>query len=174
MAVFYGSQLIDDLVRKRMESGETRRQHEGHVPPIIGRMIDPTHPLTHAGALAVRTDRGGPEYLVVSSSDGSAWVLPKGHIEPGEEARATALRELEEEAGVRGSVVASLPTQRFHRGSEEIVVGYYLVRVEDFGASHEGRELRWESEAGAMKRLTFEDSRAVIREALAKLQGEPE
>ena len=174
MAVLYRSQLIDDLIAE--VNGEWRNPllREGHVPPIIGRMIDPTRPLTHAGALAVRTDRGGPEYLVVSSSDGSAWVLPKGHIEPGEEARTTALRELEEEAGVRGSVVASLPTQRFHRGSEEIVVGYYLVKAEDFGASPEGRELRWESEAGAMKRLTFEDARAVIREALAKLQGEPE
>lgn len=119
-------------------------------------------------------DRGEPEYLVVSSSDGSAWVLPKGHIEPGEEVQATALRELEEEAGVRGSIVAPLPAQRFHRGSEEIVVGYYLVKAEDFGASPEGRELRWESEAEAIERLTFEGSRAVMREAVAKLKGESE
>jgi len=34
---------------------------------------------------------------------GGAWVFPKGHIDPGEDALSAALREVEEEAGVRAT-----------------------------------------------------------------------
>ncbi|MGH8937937.1 MAG: NUDIX hydrolase, partial [Actinomycetes bacterium] len=38
------------------------------------------------------------------------WSLPKGHIEVGETTEAAAIREVEEETGIRGRVVASLGT----------------------------------------------------------------
>ena len=41
---------------------------------------------------------GGPFW---SHKDAGAWTIPKGVIEPGEEALAAALREFEEETGVR-------------------------------------------------------------------------
>ena len=59
---------------------------------------------THAGGLVVRTRDGRPEIVVIRPSDGSdAWVLPKGHIEPGEQPEQAAVREVEEEAGVRAA-----------------------------------------------------------------------
>src|SRR5262249_44283065 len=36
------------------------------------------------------------------------WSLPKGHIEMGETAEQTAIREVAEETGIRGSVLAAL------------------------------------------------------------------
>ncbi|MGO8851683.1 NUDIX domain-containing protein, partial [Mycobacterium sp.] len=36
------------------------------------------------------------------------WSLPKGHIELGETAEQTAIREVAEETGIRGSVLAAL------------------------------------------------------------------
>ena len=41
---------------------------------------------------------GGPFW---SHKDAGAWTIPKGLIEPGEEALAAALREFEEETGIR-------------------------------------------------------------------------
>jgi 8-oxo-dGTP pyrophosphatase MutT (NUDIX family) len=38
------------------------------------------------------------------------WSLPKGHLEEGETAEAAAVREVEEETGIRGRVLASLGT----------------------------------------------------------------
>jgi hypothetical protein len=39
---------------------------------------------THAGGVTFRKSGDRTLYLIVSSSDGAHWVLPKGHIEPGE------------------------------------------------------------------------------------------
>lgn len=38
------------------------------------------------------------------------WSLPKGHLEAGESTEDAAVREIEEETGIRGRVVASLGT----------------------------------------------------------------
>jgi predicted NUDIX family NTP pyrophosphohydrolase len=53
-----------------------------------------------------RADRGELEVLLVhpggpfwARRDGGAWSIPKGEVDPGEEERACALRELEEETG---------------------------------------------------------------------------
>ena len=50
------------------------------------------------GALIGRTDRQGR----------LLWSLPKGHIEDGETAEQAALREVEEETGIAGEIVAEL------------------------------------------------------------------
>lgn len=41
------------------------------------------------------------------------WTFPKGHVEEGEDARAAALREVEEETGYRCRIVKSLPLIRY-------------------------------------------------------------
>lgn len=59
-----------------------------------------------AGVLLYRFNGSGPEFLLVhpggpfwTKRDEGAWSIPKGEIEPGEETRACALRELGEELG---------------------------------------------------------------------------
>jgi len=41
------------------------------------------------------------------------WSLPKGHVEPGETSAEAAVREVEEETGIRGRVLAPLGTIDF-------------------------------------------------------------
>ena len=59
-----------------------------------------------AGILLYRVAGDGPEVLLVhpggpfwAKKDAGAWSIPKGEIDEGEEARACALRELDEELG---------------------------------------------------------------------------
>lgn len=42
------------------------------------------------------------------------WDLPKGHIDPGEQADATAVREVEEETGVKGAKIVRFLCNTFH------------------------------------------------------------
>lgn len=61
-----------------------------------------------AGILLYRLAKDGPEVLLVHpggpfwrTKDKNAWSIPKGEIEATEDAEAAALREFEEETGVR-------------------------------------------------------------------------
>ena len=126
--------------------------------------------LTHAGALAVREDGPDPLFLLVRSSDGTAWVLPKGHIESGEDAPSAARRELLEEGGVVGAEIGTLSTHEYDKGEERVRVRYFLVRAKRFETPEEDRPQRWESEKDALSLLDFDDARAVLREGAARLR----
>jgi len=123
--------------------------------------------LTHAGAVVFRPSDSRPLYLVVSSSDGANWVLPKGHIEPGESPEAAALRELREEAGVMGEIVDRLSVQHFKKADKDVAVQYFLVRKVGSTEAAEKRTLRWEDEQAAVRLLTFAEARVALLEGAA-------
>jgi 8-oxo-dGTP pyrophosphatase MutT (NUDIX family) len=125
--------------------------------------------ISHAGALAFREVDGERFYLVVTSSDGAHWVLPKGHIEPNESSERAALRELKEEAGVIGEIAKPLSVQDFKRNGEIFTVQYFLVRAIQLQQADEMRILRWESEQAAFDLLTFHEARMALREGAAQV-----
>ena len=110
-------------------------------------------------------------YLVVSSSDDVNWVLPKGHIDPGETPALAALRELEEEAGVVGEIVATLSARRFVKAGKEVDIQYFLVRETGATASTENRTVCWKGEAAALELLTFAEARDALLEGAARVNG---
>jgi 8-oxo-dGTP pyrophosphatase MutT (NUDIX family) len=126
-------------------------------------------PLTHAGAVVFRKRDDRVLYLVVSSSDGLNWVLPKGHIDPGETPEIAALRELEEEAGIVGEIVAPLSARQFIKGGKEAAVQFFLVREIGATESTEDRTVRWEEEVAAEELLTFAEAREALSEGAAKM-----
>jgi 8-oxo-dGTP pyrophosphatase MutT (NUDIX family) len=106
---------------------------------------------------------------VVSSSDGLNWVLPKGHIDPGETAETAALRELQEEAGVLGELVTPLSVWQFKKRDKDARVKYFLVRELGATPAIENRTIRWEEESVAVQLLTFAEAKAALLEGAAKL-----
>jgi len=131
--------------------------------------VTTTRPLTHAGAVVFRKRNNQVLYLVISSSDGLNWVLPKGHIDPGETAEVAALRELEEEAGVVGEIIASLSTRDFIKSGKEAAVKFFLVRETGATEAVEDRTIRWEEEAAAQQVLTFAEAKEALSEGAAKM-----
>jgi 8-oxo-dGTP pyrophosphatase MutT (NUDIX family) len=129
-----------------------------------------TRTLTHAGAVVFRSSNNRPLYLVISSSDGANWVLPKGHIEPGESPEAAALRELGEEAGVMGEILERLSVQHFKKVDKEVAVQYFLVPSVGSTEAAEKRTLRWEDEQAAVRLLTFAEARVALLEGAAVLR----
>src|SRR5690242_710692 len=62
------------------------------------------------------------------------WVLPKGHLEAGESTQQAAVREVEEETGIRGRVIAPLGTVDYwfvdHGRRVHKTVHHYLLEGE--------------------------------------------
>jgi 8-oxo-dGTP pyrophosphatase MutT (NUDIX family) len=125
-----------------------------------------------AGAIVVREEGGIRRVLLVrAKKDPNLWVFPKGHIEPGEQPRVTALREAFEEAGVAGIILGPAgPALTFRSGDEQVAVDYFLVQLTAEMPSPEGRDKLWLTEEEAEARLAFQNARELLRVALKKLQ----
>jgi 8-oxo-dGTP pyrophosphatase MutT (NUDIX family) len=123
-----------------------------------------------AGGVIVRqTARGATEILLVHRPHREDWTFPKGKVEPGETDEACALREVEEETGLRCALGDELPTISHvdHRGRLK-VVRYWLMRPAGGKAApqNEVDAVRWLPVAAAARLLTYDRDRALL-EALA-------
>jgi 8-oxo-dGTP pyrophosphatase MutT (NUDIX family) len=111
------------------------------------------------GALIGRTDRQGR----------LLWSLPKGHIEVGETAEQAAVREIEEETGIAGEILAELGTidfwfvadgRRIHK-----TVRHFLLRAtggELSDADIEVDEVAWVPLSDMRTRLAYPDERGLV------------
>jgi 8-oxo-dGTP diphosphatase len=124
-----------------------------------------------AGAIVVRAGKTGPRILLVTARrNPDNWIFPKGHVEAGETLKAAAVREALEEAGVEGQVVAAAGKMTFEFGANTYRVHYFVVRTSDAGSQREGRRLRWLKYKQALRRLTFEETRDLLREAWPRIK----
>src|SRR6185369_13909100 len=131
----------------------------------LASVYAPSMATTHAGAVAFRETAAGREYLMVSSTAGNEWVLPKGHIKQGESIPEAALRELEEETGVTGVVIGQLKPAAFKTAKEQVSASFLLVRSAGEHEAREKRTIEWLQYQDARERLSFDEARSVLDEA---------
>jgi 8-oxo-dGTP pyrophosphatase MutT (NUDIX family) len=138
-----------------------------------------------AGGVVVRRLRG--RWMLAAIRPGGkpegVWALPKGLIGRGEEAAATALREVAEETGVEGRLVGKLGDVRYVYtwAGERIfkVVSFFLVRYErgrlgDIPEAfrREVAEVRWLPLEEAPRLLAYKGEREMAEAALSTLADE--
>ena len=123
---------------------------------------------SHAGGVVARTVDGEREYLIVEARRRpGVWVLPKGHIEPGETPEVAAVREVQEEAGVRAAVVAQVGESEYAVDGQPVCTIFFLMRYEGEASRHEGRALAWRRYEDALRLLCFDDTKRVLLQAHA-------
>jgi 8-oxo-dGTP pyrophosphatase MutT (NUDIX family) len=105
--------------------------------------------------------------LLVEARGSRVWVLPKGHIEPGETPEAAAEREVEEEAGVRAEIVAPAGESEFVVDGKPVRVIFFLMRYQGEAGRAEDRELAWRRYEEALTLLHFDNLRRVLAQAHA-------
>ena len=105
------------------------------------------------------------------------WSLPKGHIEAGETAEQAAVREVEEETGIIGRVVAPLGTIDFWFVAEDRrvhkTVHHFLLQAlggELSDSDVEVAEVAWVPLDELESRLAYADERRLIRRATELLE----
>lgn len=128
-----------------------------------------------AGGVVLRTLDDVPHVLVVHRPRYDDWSLPKGHLDAGEGPQAAAVREVEEETGVRARIVAPAGTTEhpvtLAGGSAVKRVHWYLMRPSDTNdpsarpADEEVDVAAWWPVDRALTDLTHAGERALLRPA---------
>ena len=95
------------------------------------------------------------------------WSFPKGKLDAGETWEQAALREVEEEIGLRCRLGDELPPVAYDVEKGHKVVRYWLMEPESgaFEPNEEVDEVRWLSPAEAEQLLTYDHDRALLRGA---------
>lgn len=132
-----------------------------------------------AGGLVVDAVSTEPQALLISRYDRRGrliWSFPKGHIEPGENSRQTAIREVGEETGIVAEVLEPLGTidfwfmadgRRIHK-----TVHHFLLVAVGGALSAEDPEVEfveWVPLPAVRSRLAYSDERELLQKAEALL-----
>ena len=142
-----------------------------------------TSTATSAGGIVVRFEAGKP-HLVIGSRrrerDGRTWTLPKGTPEVGESREQTAVREVEEETGLKVRINEPFDSieYTFVQSGTRIhkTVHYFLMDPIGGDLTRHDREfdeVRWIPFDAAASMLTFETERELVARAAERLRGTP-
>jgi len=127
---------------------------------------------THSAGGVVTNGEGR---VLVVSQHGTSWSLPKGHIDPGEDALVAAKREIYEESGVRDlEFVRQLGTYERHKigvdggddPSELKVITMFLFRTSETllrPVDPDNPEAKWVEKEKVAGLLTHEKDREFFR-----------
>jgi 8-oxo-dGTP diphosphatase len=121
-----------------------------------------------AGAVVLRKGR----VLLVHRPAYHDWSFPKGKLDRGELLPATAVREVEEETGLRVRLGVPLEQQSYPNGPRTKLVDYWVGRVlgghdvSGYLVNSEIDEVAWVELDQAEKRLTYQRDRSTLVEAI--------
>jgi 8-oxo-dGTP diphosphatase len=126
------------------------------------------------GIVHRRGEDGALQVLLVHRPRYDDWSLPKGKADRGERDEETALREVEEETGLR-CVLGERAGETRYRDSKgrDKVVHYWLMEPPAVGAGADGfvpndevDELRWCTMPEAAEQLSYSHDRKLLQKTL--------
>ncbi len=132
-----------------------------------------------AGGIVFRREGERTLFLLIRDSYRN-WGFPKGHVEDGEAPETAALREVGEETGI-GPLELRAPIEtidwefRFRGRRIHKVCHFFLIETPSRDTAPQHAEgitaCRWASYAQAERMISYDNARAVLRQARSLLNG---
>lgn len=133
----------------------------------------------HSAGGAVISRRDGRAYVAMvatrSFKGERRWGLPKGALAEGETSEQAALREVEEETGLRASITAPLDTiEYFFRAGDTLIrkkVDFYLMDYVSGELQPQLSEIdavEWVELSESLRRSSFASERKLLATALSR------
>ncbi len=131
----------------------------------------PTHPVISSGGVVLNHEG---QVLILRRKQEGTWVLPKGKMEPGETLTQTALREVQEETGLNDlRIIREIGLVRYiflwrpDNVNYNKTVHYFLMQINgnkpEMKLEPDFSTHAWEEPSEALKMLTFENDRRIVR-----------
>jgi len=134
--------------------------------PIIKEVVRET---TSGGIIFRRSDKtetkGQIEILLIQDAK-NRWTIPKGHVEPGEEPKQTAQREIQEETGLKEMKVYNWLGKvhfRYRRGQTLVLMTMHIYLVQGMGDTNDLQgedwlsDIKWIPAQEAVDKIAYDD-----------------
>ena len=144
-------------------------------PAISEVLREPT-----AGGVVFRVVNGKIQFLLIQDAK-NRWTIPKGHIEPGEDSKTTAEREIREETGLKEMrVLFWLGKINFHYRRQQSLVlmttDIFLVKAlgdtDSLKPEEWMNDCKWLEAQDALDKIEYEDINKLMLVALGKIKKE--
>ncbi len=143
--------------------------------PVIDEVVRET---TSGGIVFRRNPAGQTEILLIQDAK-NRWTIPKGHVEPGEEPKGTAEREIREETGLQEMKVYSWLGKvnfRYRRSHTLVLMTMHIYLVEGRGNTDKLHpedwlnDIKWLSANEAVDKIAYDDIGKLILIGMKKIR----
>lgn len=136
---------------------------------------------TTSGGIVFR--RSGPDrqlQILLMQDAKNRWTIPKGHVEPNEDPRATAEREIIEETGLKEMKVYDWLGKvnfRYRRGHTLVLMTMHIYMVQGLGDTDSLHpedwlnDIKWLPANEAIEKIAYEDIGRLILIGMKKIRN---
>lgn len=144
--------------------------------PVIEEVVRET---TSGGIVYRRNAKTNELEILLIKDAKSRWTIPKGHVEPNEEPKDTAEREIREETGLQEMRVGSYLGKvnfRYRRAHTLVLMTMHIYLVEGTGDTDklEGEDwltdIKWLPATDAVDKIAYEDIGKLILIGMKKIR----